>query len=246
MRLIQYSFDDPAENLALEEVLLDHVEAGTAEDTLRLWESPVRFAVIGTGQVLAQEVRLDQCLEDGVPFLRRCTAGGAVLQGPGCLNYSLAVRYERWPELKSLRGSYTFLLERIANSLARHGVEARFAGVCDLALDGGKVSGNAQRRRRNALLHHGTLLYQPDYEGMERYLREPEDRPEYRGGRTHQEFVRALPLNPATIRAAVCEAFGAAPIPMGKNLPAPGPEELAEARRLAEEKYRTEAWTRRR
>ncbi|HPO14749.1 MAG TPA: lipoate--protein ligase family protein [Candidatus Hydrogenedentes bacterium] len=246
MRLINYSFDDPAENLALEEVLLDRVETGEAEETLRFWESPVRFVVIGTGQTLAQEVHIERCQADGIPFLRRCTAGGAVLQGPGCLNYTLALRYENWPSFKSLHTSYATILECIADALVHHAITARFEGICDLALDGGKVSGNAQRRRRNAMLHHGTLLYRPDYEGMERYLREPEDRPDYRGARNHRDFVGHLPLDPDTLRVAVCEAFDVAPVSIAHNQPAPTPEELDAARRLAVEKYRSDAWTRRR
>lgn len=246
MRLINYSFDDPAENLALEEVLLDRVETGKAAETLRFWESPVRFAVIGTGQTLAQEIHVDQCQTEGIPFLRRCTAGGAVLQGPGCLNYTLALRYENRPSFKSLHTSYASILGCIADALAHHGIAACFEGICDLALDGGKVSGNAQRRRRNAMLHHGTLVYKPDYDGMERYLREPAERPEYRGVRSHRDFVRGLPLDPWTLRAAVCEAFNVIPVSIADNHPAPAPEELDAARRLAAEKYRSDAWTRRR
>lgn len=242
MRLLDIHFTDPAENLALDEVLLDEVEAGRADDTLRLWESPVPFVVIGVGQILAREVHEAHCREDGVPVLRRCTAGGCVLQGPGCLNFSLALAFALHPELRELRASYCQILGQLSKAFALHNIAAKHVGICDLAIEGQlKVSGNAQRRRRRAMLHHGTLVYRPDYSGMARYLREPEDRPEYRGAREHRDFVGALALPPDGLRAAVCRAFGA---PLAAE--APGQEELAAARRLAEEKYRQDTWTRRR
>ena len=162
MRLLDYSAMAPSENLAMDEVLLNRVEEGAAPPTLRFWESPVRFAVIGTGQSLAQEVNEEACREDGITIMRRCTAGGAVLQGPGSLNYALALSYEACPAVKTLHGSYEHILNAIAAAFQRRGAAVRYEGVCDLAVDGGKVSGNAQRRRRRAMLHHGTLLYRPD------------------------------------------------------------------------------------
>ncbi len=242
MRFVDFSFDDPAKNLALEEVLLDRVEGGEADSTLRLWESAAPFVVLGTSQALGEEVQEDACRRDGVPILRRCTAGGCVLQGPGCLNFSLALSYNTFPGLKGLHASYRLILERIAAAFLRREVEVQYEGVCDLALPGGfKVSGNAQRRRRNAMLHHGTLLYRPDCGGMARYLREPAKRPEYRGGRTHGEFVRGLPLPVEGLRATLCEAFAPSAAPTE-----PDDEELEAAGLLADRKYRSDDWTRRR
>lgn len=242
MRHLDISFADPAENLALDEVLLDGVEAGRADDTLRLWESPVPFVVIGVGQSLVREVHEAHCREDGVPVLRRCTAGGCVLQGPGCLNFSLALAFARHHEVRDLHASYCYILGQLSKALALHNIAAKHVGICDLALDGRlKVSGNAQRRRRRAMLHHGTLIYRPDFPGMARYLREPEDRPEYRGEREHRDFVGVLELSPETLRTVIRSAFDAPP-----EAQPPDPAEMAAMRTLATTKYRMDAWTRRR
>ena len=105
MRLIDLSFDDPAQNLALDEALLDAAEEGRSGDTLRFWESPSTFVVLGTAQVFAIEVHEAACRRDGVPVLRRCSAGGCVLQGPGSLNYSLVLCLENAaPALLEARG----------------------------------------------------------------------------------------------------------------------------------------------
>lgn len=240
MRLIHYSSPDPASNLALEEVLLDEVEQGHQPDTLRFWESPVPFVVLGTAQVLAEEVHETHCLADDVPIMRRCTAGGCVLQGPGSFNYSLFLTYEAFPEVASLHASYRFILGRICDALATLGIETSHRGISDIAIGGRKVSGNAQRRRRRALLHHGTLLYRADPSALSRYLQEPADRPAYRGTRTHGDFVTALPADPVGLAGAIGTVWSA------DEGTAIARETMDRAAALASGKYAQAAWIRRR
>jgi lipoate-protein ligase A len=241
IRLLDCTCESPAANLALEETLLESVDAGQAPDTLRLWESSMPFVVLGTGQVLADEVHEPNCIADGVPILRRCSAGGCVLQGPGCLNYTLCLTYDAFPETRSLCASYAFVLGRLCDAFKAQALEVRRAGISDLVLDGRKVGGSAQRRKRHAFLHHGTLLHAADQVAMARYLREPKERPDYRGERRHEEFVTTLPVDVETLRDAVCRAFDASSVAS-----VPTEAESSAARRLEEEKYSTPAWNYRR
>lgn len=241
MQLYEYSNPEPAFNLALEEVLLDQVERGELPSTLRFWESPVPFVVLGTSQCLAAEVHEDHCEADGVPIMRRCSAGGCVLQGAGCLNFALYLALADYPDAASLHGSYQYILDRICDALATLGVAAERAGISDIATGGRKVSGNAQRRRRNAILHHGTLLYAPNVAAIARYLREPRERPDYRGNRTHQDFIAPLPADPQALPRCIAEAFGCEQPAAVVN-----DESLAAAEQLAGEKYRQYAWIHRR
>jgi lipoate-protein ligase A len=167
--------------------------------------------------------------------------GGCVLQGLGCLNFSLALTHKGHPQVRDLRPSYCYILNALCGALKTLGVTASHNGISDIVVDGRKVSGNAQKRRKYAILHHGTLLYAMAPEGMARYLREPADRPDYRGERTHGDFVRTLPFDAATLRSAVRAAFS-----VTADVVEPLPEELAQAQELVETKYGTEAWSRRR
>jgi lipoate-protein ligase A len=241
MRFVDISFDDPGENLAYDEVLLDRAETEDDAEVLRFWESPVTFVVLGTSQVLREHVREEQCAQDNVPILRRCTAGGCVLQGPGCLNFTLVLRHEHRPEIATIRGSYCYILGRIANTLRAQGVLASHKGISDLAVGGRKISGNSQRRRRHAILHHGTLLYGMDSELMERYLREPSERPQYRGNRTHRGFVKNVPISPNNLRDIICAEFD-----VRSRSDHPRRAELHAIRSLVQKKYSTIAWIRRR
>jgi lipoate-protein ligase A len=55
-----------------------------------------------------------------------------------------------------------------------------------------KISGNAQARRWKALLVHGTLLVDFDYELAEAVLKHPPREPAYRRGRAHRDFLVTL------------------------------------------------------
>ena len=234
---IDLTFPTPAENIAYEEVLLEQVPVEGA--VLRFWESEKPFVVLGTAQKLYEEVYEERCVADGIPILRRCSAGGCVLQGLGSLNFTLALPMSK--DVNTIRGSYCYILGKLCDTFAKQGIPLKMEGICDLTLEGAKVSGNAQRRKKDALLHHGTLLYHIDHTALERYLREPADRPEYRANRTHQQFVTTIPLDAVTLKKIVLEAFE-----VTESLPAPEEAILKRIAELAREKYSDHDWTYRR
>jgi lipoate-protein ligase A len=100
-----------------------------------------------------------------------------------------------------------------------------------------KFSGNAQRRRRGALVFHGTLLYAFDLKSIGDLLRFPSAQPDYRDSRSHLDFVRNIPTDGASLRRALSEAWNAVE-------PAPTPSEETISR-LVTNQYGNEAWNRR-
>ena len=170
--------------------LFQRVEDGAADYGWRLWEADTPAVVLGRFGNAATEVFERQCQQDRVRVVRRCSGGGAVVVGPGCLNFAVVFALPVHPELVDVARSFGILLHRIAGVLTIEGLSV--AGGTDLVVDGRKVSGNAQRRGRRALLHHGTLLYDLDPSLAARYLREPRRQPAYREGRRHADFMGCL------------------------------------------------------
>ncbi|PWU11781.1 MAG: lipoate--protein ligase family protein [Verrucomicrobia bacterium] len=91
MKFCDLTLPTPEENLACDEALLDMCEAVLEEGVLRFWEPKQYFVVVGYANQVATDVNITFCEAHGIPILRRCTGGGTVLQGPGCLNYSLVL-----------------------------------------------------------------------------------------------------------------------------------------------------------
>jgi lipoate-protein ligase A len=95
MKLLDLTLPSPAENLACDEALLDWRENG-GEEILRFWESPEILSSSATRTKLRTEVNVNACAaKRESPFCRRCSGGGTVLQGRGCLNYALVLRIEK-------------------------------------------------------------------------------------------------------------------------------------------------------
>lgn len=210
MRVLDLTFSSPEENLACDEALLDWSEAGGDAEVLRFWESPVPFAVVGYAGRVAQEVNVAACARRGVPILRRCSGGGAVVQGPGCLSYALVLRIEAHGPTRSISTTNRFVLERNAAALsAASGRAVRVAGQTDLAVGDVKVSGNSQRRRRRFLLFHGTFLLNADLDLVAELLPMPPRAPDYRRGRAHRDFIANLGLSANAVKSALATAWGA-------------------------------------
>src|SRR5688500_8323897 len=98
MKLLDLTLPSPAENLALDEALLDAAEAdSTAEDVLRFWEPANYCVVVGRSSQVVVEVNLEACRRRGIPVVRRSSGGAAIVAGPGCLMYAVVLSYHRQP-----------------------------------------------------------------------------------------------------------------------------------------------------
>ena len=209
MKYLDLTFPDPASNLACDEALLELCESNAEDGVLRVWEPENYFVVVGYSNKIVSEVNVTACEGKGIPILRRFSGGGTVLQGPGCLNYSLAVNNQRMGIPADLTVSYRFVLARHMKLCLSDPSEAvQIQGISDLALDGRKFSGNAQHRTRLCSLFHGTFLLRFDIPLIERYLRMPSRQPDYRHGRSHEAFLCNLSITPHDVRRALKQAWG--------------------------------------
>ncbi len=118
MKYLDLTLLTPQENLACDEALLDWCEEGFAHEILRVWQPRRHFVVLGYSNKSRAEVNLDSCRTLGIPVLRRCSGGGTVLQGPGCLNYSLILRIPEDGPLKGITETNIHIMNRHKDALA--------------------------------------------------------------------------------------------------------------------------------
>ncbi|MGA2244748.1 MAG: hypothetical protein ABSH48_07115 [Verrucomicrobiota bacterium] len=246
MQRLDLTLPKPAELLAADEAWLDWCEAGQGGEALLFWEPRQVFVVVGYANKVGTEVNLAACAERDVPVFRRCTGGGAVVQMPGGLNYSLVLRIGEHGPTRNISTANEFIMAKNCAAVqAAIGVgnpRVAVRGHTDLAIAAPhpapaaflKVAGNSQRRRRHFLLFHGTFLLNCDLALISHLLRMPSLEPDYRSGRPHREFVTNLNFPAAGLKTALCRAWdanaGTAALP------------LKEIETLAREKYATRAW----
>jgi lipoate---protein ligase len=237
MKYLDLSFENPASNLACDEALLEVFESGQISGSLlRVWESSRYFIVLGHSNRLHNEVNLSTATTDGIAVLRRISGGGTVVQGPGCLNYSLFLDCGAH-RIRTINEGFRYVLERHRHAIEKliH-VEARIEGTSDLTIAGRKFSGNAQYRKARYVLLHGTFLLDFDLSLIERYLYMPAQQPVYRRARPHLEFVANLSVASGSVRDRLRDAWTA-----GEVLARVPYERIAD---LVHQRYGQEAWSR--
>ena len=171
-----------------------------------------------------------------------------MLQGPGCLNYALILRITEDGPLRNIASANRFILGKnctaieaeVGSRMSKIGVAVR--GHTDLALVSGypscdtvrKFSGNSQRRHKRFLLFHGTFLLDFNLPLVNELLRTPARQPDYRGNRSHTDFLANLNLPAGRLKQALGRVWNATAEMRGFP--------KAEVGRLAVEKYSTAQW----
>lgn len=239
MKQLNLAFPASAENLAADEALLDWCEAGHGEETLLFWEPRATFVVVGYANKIATEVNVAACDAKKIPIFRRCSGGGTVVQMRGGLNYSLILRIAENTPTQNITAANKFIMEKNRTAIASLNAQpstlnVSVRGHTDLCLGDVKFAGNSQRRRKNFLLFHGTLLLNCDLNLISELLLMPSLQPDYRASRPHSDFVTNLNLPAAKIKAALANEWNA-----NEELKNPPLEEISQ---LAREKYSTHEW----
>ena len=239
VRLLPYADADGATNMAADETLVRSAAEGTASLRFYGWTP----ATLSLGYFQSSAIRHADSRLAGLPFVRR-PSGGATLVHHHEVTYALALPAGfPW----QTRDSWVLRMHRIiAAALAELGENCQFVGAApikhgdvlcfqqftcgDVLCGGKKIVGSAQRKYRQALMQHGSILlaqseYTPDLPG----IRE----------------LTGVTLEPVTVVSAIRQAFAEA---TGWRIEESDwtESEKKTITELANEKYATSAWNQKR
>lgn len=173
---------------------LDAVAAETAADggprTVRVYQWQPSTLSLGYHQQ-PEDIDWAFCEREGITVTRRPTGGGAIYHDEhGDISYSIIAPADELPG--GLMESYEQLCQPLLDGCAAMGVPADFAResapalhqpACylrdihpahDIIHEDGKLSGNAQYRRRDSVIQHGSLTYHATPERTRACFTEPE------------------------------------------------------------------------
>lgn len=152
-------------NMGLDEAIMAGIKAGTSPPTFRLYTWTPSAISIGYFQGLDNEVDMSACKKKRIDIVRRLTGGGAVYHDTlGELTYSILGPVDSFP--KDIQKSYQEICSYIIRALGYLGIKSEFRPINDVLVNGKKISGNAQTRRKGVLLQHGTILLDVDVDLM--------------------------------------------------------------------------------
>ncbi len=250
-------------NMAVDESILEHIGRGESPPTLRLyaWDPPCLS--LGHAQPYA-DVDLVRLRERGWDTVRRPTGGRAILHTDE-LTYSVTTAPDEPLMVGSVLESYSRLAAALLAAVRRLGVEAEIKEtvsaeqgssnpVCfevpstnEITVEGKKLIGSAQARRKEGILQHGSLPLAGDLSRITLALTfENEAARREAAGRLlgRATTVESVLGRPATWDDA-CPAFVAAfesvlglrfePCPLSQN-------EIRRAEELVQQKYAHPSW----
>ncbi|WP_436909173.1 lipoate--protein ligase family protein [Halosimplex marinum] len=243
------------------QMALDETAAETAAEegirTLRVYRWEPSTLSLGYHQDPAT-VDWEHCEREGVTVTRRPTGGGAIYHDAvGDISYSVVAPAEELPG--DLLDSYELLCEPLFDALDGMGVDAHFADeerpavyepACYLralhpahdvvAGDGRKISGNAQYRRKDAVVQHGSITFA---RRTDRHLNCFAD-PDATAAEFDERVTSVREQTGIDRDEAVAQLEGALRSWADAHEGTWAGAELSRARERASEKYETDGWTR--
>jgi lipoate-protein ligase A len=253
--------------MAVDEAILERVIRGDCPPTLRLyaWDPPCLS--LGLAQPVQDTDRA--ALEaQGWDMVRRPTGGRAILHTDE-LTYSVAARLDEPRVAGSVLESYARLSQALLAGLERLNLPARAdqeyglpegsqrgAAVCfevpsnyEVTVNGKKLVGSAQARRKDGVLQHGSLPLHGDLTRITRALRYPDEAEREAATRRLLDHAATIEMVGLTVTweqaARAFQAGFESALDLTLLEGEVSQEELRRAEELVEEKYGSPAWTER-
>lgn len=180
-------------NMALDEAMLLLREEDKIPNTLRLYVFDPSAVTFGYHQKVEDAVDEEYLVKRKIGFTRRITGGGSVYHDKlGEVTYSVVAAIDDISQ--EIRECYELICRGLVYAIEELGLEAEFKPVNDVLVSNKKVSGSAQARKKNALLQHGTLMYDTDLEELVRCLKAPKEKLDSHKVRSIRERVTTLSL----------------------------------------------------
>ncbi|HSQ41667.1 MAG TPA: hypothetical protein VLM37_05250 [Fibrobacteraceae bacterium] len=185
-------------NMAFDEMLIQRVDAGLSEPCVRFYTWTPWCVTLGSFQAADEQLQVERLQEAGYEVAKRTTGGRAVFHAQE-LTYTICARKDIAPWGKTLGSTYDWIAERLLEGLAQVGFQGSLergdnaakeiardqhltkppcfssASRAEIAWQGRKVVGSAQRRTRNAFLQHGSILLGPAHAELVDFLDFPEE-----------------------------------------------------------------------
>jgi lipoate-protein ligase A len=158
-----------------------------------IWIPDKIYIVLGASNNPQDSLNMENVTKDNITVLKRPSGGQTVILTPDNIMIS-AVFVDRY--MVHPQDVFLHINKMIISAIKRMGIhDLALMGISDITISGKKILGSAIYRNKNVLLYHAVLNIGEPAATFERYLKHPSIEPDYRGGRSHTDFVTSLKEN---------------------------------------------------
>ncbi|MDL1956364.1 MAG: lipoate--protein ligase family protein [Candidatus Desulfofervidus auxilii] len=255
-RFIRSGFCDPYTNMAIDEAILIAHSKKENLPTLRVygWKPPA-FS-IGYFQKVEEVLDLNKCKKKGILFVRRITGGKAIFHYQE-LTYSLTCFKDEINAFGSVKEGFKKICSFLLNAYKKLGLNPHFAIeiklpasekslLCftsyedyDIIINGKKLGGNAQKRKKDLIFQHGSIPLQLEIDDFFSFLRYKPEGLEEKVCSLEDVLGRKISFTEIEniIKTSFEETFSVRLVEGGLTF-----KEQELATKLREEKYKTLEW----
>lgn len=172
-------YGDPHWNMAFDKTLLESYLPEESKPVFRVYQWDKPAISLGRFQDAKEILNLDNCCKDNILIVKRITGGGAIYHSREELTYSL-VCAANFFRASSVKESYQKITDFILKTYRSLGFFAQYAkdyqkskkrlgavsDFCfsgwqdyDILIEGKKIGGNAQKRKRAVIFQHGSIPF---------------------------------------------------------------------------------------
>jgi len=226
-RYINSGFLTGAQNMAIDEAMLEAHAAGETPAALRVYRWRPPAVSLGRFQRADSSLDLAACRDRGIDVVRRPTGGRAILHTGEEVTFSILVSAERLGT-SGVMDSYRALAGGIIAALRSLGLDARLVersspapasaardpacfavkARCDLVVGSSKLVGSAQVQRRGVILQQNSLPLRINLAGWREIFRRSGGTPQAVGLCDAAEQSIAYADVAAALKAGFASAFG--------------------------------------
>lgn len=185
------------------------MESCDQDMTIKVFVPSTTVVVLGQNNKAQTEVHEQNCAKDGIEVLRRKGGGGTVVLHDGCVVVSVGgwVKdyYDNSRYFQRLNQSIIAALatrEPLLKGLSQN-------GISDIVWQDKKIAGTSLFRSRNYFLYQASVLVDPKLPLIEAYLQHPTKEPDYRGQRSHRQFVTGIRYIDPSLKDTTAEQWSA-------------------------------------
>lgn len=175
-RLLDTGLLTAAENMALDDVLLECRANNSSPNTVRFLRFDPQAILVGFHQSVEHQVREEFCQDNDIEINRRITGGGTIYFNKESLGWEVIASKKELAKNNPMfnsSGLFKKMCQGVIKGLQNLGINAEFKSRNDIEVDGKKISGTGGTERDAAFLFQGTLLIDFDADTMLHSLKIP-------------------------------------------------------------------------